>query len=256
MEKMTLLALTQNILSAMNSDEVNSISDTVESAQVAEEIRTTFDELYTNHDLGSFEGIVNLDSPADPTMPNSLVLPDNVQFLRWVKYRDFKNTSGDLVFTDVEYLDPEVFLHFVVEKASPASFQLVKLTSSSPANYPIDNTSAPRFFTIFDENQTLVFNSFDASHESFLTGSSCIAWAVQYKSWTHEDSFIPPLPASEFPRLLAEAKSACFINYKEIANSNEQTRARRQKVLSQRRPYSVVGDKKGYAANVDYSRKR
>lgn len=248
--------MTQNILSAMNSDEVNSITDTVESAQVAEEIRTTFNEMYTNHDLGTFEGLVNLESPADTTMPHILTLPSNVQFLRWVKYRDFKNTSGSLIFNDVEYLEPEVFLHFIVEKANPASYQMVKLTSTSSATYPIDNANAPKYFTIFDEDQTLVFNSFDASHESYLTGSSCVAWAVQYKSWTHEDSFIPPLPASEFPRLLAEAKSACFINYKEIANSNEQTRARRQKVLSQRRPYSVVGDKKGYAANVDYSRKR
>jgi hypothetical protein len=39
LEKMTLLEMTQNILSAMNSDEVNSITDTVESLQVAEEIQ-------------------------------------------------------------------------------------------------------------------------------------------------------------------------------------------------------------------------
>lgn len=256
MEKMTLLAMTQNILSAMNSDEVNSIADTVESAQVAEEIHTTFNELYTNHDLGSFEGLVNLTSLSDPTKPNVLLLPTNVQFLKWVKYRNFRNTAGPLLYNDVQFLEPEVFLNYIVEQAAPASYTLVPLTSTSPATYPIANDRAPKYFTIFDEDQSLVFDSFDSLHESYLTGASCVAWAVQYKAWTHSDTFIPPIPASEFPRLLAEAKSACFINYKEIANSNEQTRARRQKVQSQRRPTSVVGQTKGYADNVDYSRKR
>jgi hypothetical protein len=256
MEKMTLLEMTQNILSAMNSDEVNSIADTVESAQVAEEIRTTFDELYTNHDLGVFEGLVNLDSLADTTHPNTLLLPSNVQLLRWVKYRDFRNTSGTLIYKDLCYLSPESFLKNIVEQPSPSSFVNVTLTTTSSVVYPIANNRVPNYFTIFDENQTLVFDSFDATHESYLTGANCVAWAVQYKSWTHTDTFVPPIPASEFPRFLAEAKSACFINYKEIANSNEQTRARRQKVLTQRRPTSVVGDRKGYADNVDYSRKR
>lgn len=256
MEKMTLLAMTQNILSAMNSDEVNSIADTVESAQVAEEIRNTFNEMYTNHDLGTFEGLVNLEGLADSTKPNILLLPSNVQFLRWLKYRDFRNTAGSLIYNDLVYLEPEAFIHYIVEQAAPASFTLVSLLSTSPATYPIANDRAPRYFTIFDEDQSLVFDAFDSANESYLTGASCVAWAVQYKAWTHEDDFIPPLPASEFPRLLAEAKSACFINYKEIANSNEQLRSRRQKILTQRRPYTVVGDRKGYADNVDYSRKR
>lgn len=256
MEKLTLLEMTQNILSAMNSDEVNSIADTVESAQVAEELRTTFNELYTNHDLGSFEGLVNLDSLSDIATPNRLSLPSNVQFIRWIKYRDFKNTSGSLVYNDLVFLEPETFIQYIVEQAAPASYDLVPLTSTSSAQYPIAKDRAPKYFTIFDADQTLVFDAYDSDNESYLTGASCVAWAVQYKSWTHTDSFIPPLPASEFPRFLAEAKAACFINYKEIANSNEQSRARRQKVLSQRRPTTIVGERKGYADNVDYSRKR
>lgn len=256
MEKMTLLRMTQNILSAMNSDEVNSITDTVESTQVAEEIRTTFDEMYTNHDLGSFEGLVNLTSLSSTTTPNRLQLPSNVQFLRWIKYKDFRNTSGSLIYKDVQFLEPEVFLHYIVEQATPAAYVMVPLTSTSPATYPIAKDRAPKYCTIFDADQTLVFDAFDAAHESYLTGANCVAWATQYKVWNHTDSFVPPLPASEFPRFLAEAKSACFINYKEIANSNEQTRARRQKILSQRRSGSITGQQKGYADNVDYSRKR
>ena len=48
MAKMTLLEMTQNILSAMDSDAVNSIGDTVESLQVADVIVETYYELFAN----------------------------------------------------------------------------------------------------------------------------------------------------------------------------------------------------------------
>jgi hypothetical protein len=256
MQKMTLLDMTQNILSAMNSDEVNSITDTVESQQVAEEIRTTFLELYNNHDMGSFEGLVNLESPGSSSTPHVLTLPTNVQFVKWIKYRDFSNTSSDVTYKELEYLDPEVFVQHIVEQTDPASSVSVQLLPTSAVTYPIDNTRAPRYYTILDDDQTIVFDAFDNAHESWLTGGNSLAWATQYKTFTVDDNFIPPIPASEFPHLLAEAKAACFINIKEIANSNESMRARRQLVRSQRRPASVAGQKKGALTHVDYSRKR
>lgn len=256
MEKMTLLQMTQNILSAMNSDEINSIADTVESQQVADEIQTTFRELYNNHDLGTFEGLVNLESPASTVTPHILTLPTNVQFIKWLKYRDYRNTSSDLTYKDLVYLDPEVFVKHIAEQVDPPSDVHVRLLATSPITYPIANDRAPRYYTIFENNQSIVFDAFDATYESYLTGSNSLAWATQYKTFTMADAFVPQIPASEFPHLLAEAKSACFINLKEIANSNETMRARRQLVKSQRRPVSVAGQKKGILTNVDYSRKR
>jgi hypothetical protein len=253
---MTLLQLTQNILSAMNSDEVNSITDTVESQQVADEIHTTFNLMYTNHDLGTFDGLVNLESPGSTTTPHILNLPANVQFLKWLKYRDYRNTSSDLTYVDLTYLEPELFIKHIVEQVDPASSVNVTLLSSSAVTFPIASNRAPKYYTIFDDDQAIVFDAFDQTYESFLTGGNSLAWATQYKTFQMSDTFIPPIPASEFPRLLAEAKSACFINLKEIANSNEANRARLQKVASQRRPVSVAGQKKGALTHVDYSRKR
>ena len=42
MAKMNLLAMTQDILSDMDSDDVNSINDSVEALQVAQIIKTTY----------------------------------------------------------------------------------------------------------------------------------------------------------------------------------------------------------------------
>lgn len=256
MEKLTLLQMTQNILSAMNSDEVNSITDTVESQQVADEIQNTFRDLYTNHDLGTFEGLVNLESPGDSTKPNVLTLPSTVQFIKWLKYKDTTNTGSDTEFKSLIYMEPEDFFQWVIQQPVPSSSVSVVILPTSSVTYHINNKKAPQYFTVLQEDQTLVFDSFDSAHESYLTGANAMAWATQYKAFTMDDAFIPPIPASEFPHLLAEAKNACFINIKEIANSNEMSRARRQLVRSQRRPVAVQGQKRGALTHVDYSRKR
>ena len=51
MAQRTLLRLVQDILSSLDSDEVNSISDTPESLQVANIVRTTYEDLVSLLDL-------------------------------------------------------------------------------------------------------------------------------------------------------------------------------------------------------------
>lgn len=255
MQKMTLLQIVQNILSAMSSDQVTSISDTVESLQVAEEVKTTFYELYGNRDISTFEGLVNLESPADTATPHLLTCPTNVSYIRWLKYRDH-DASNDLSFKDIQYLEPEDFIRRIVEQPDPASSVSVTLTSTSPVTYPIANDRAPTFYTILDDDQTLVFDAFNADEESYLTGSNALAWAVQFKEFTLDDDFIPPIDANLFPHFLHECRSACFVNIKEVANSKEEQRARRQLVRSQTRLGRTAAQKKGVLSHVDYSRKR
>src|SRR4051812_20927123 len=62
----TLLQLTQNILSAMDSDEVNSISDTVEAVQVATIVMETLEAEFNNIDLPDFNSIQKIESVSDP----------------------------------------------------------------------------------------------------------------------------------------------------------------------------------------------
>ena len=50
MSKKTLLEITQSVLSSMNSDNVNSISDIEESLQVAEKAREVYEDLMALED--------------------------------------------------------------------------------------------------------------------------------------------------------------------------------------------------------------
>lgn len=252
---MTLLEMTQNILSAMSSDEVNSISDTVESLQVAEEIRNTYNELFSNRDMGTFESLINLESPGNTSTPHLLILPSNVAFIKWIKYKDYN--LQDTGFKTIKYLAPEEFIQRIVEQTPPANFVNVTLTDTSSVTYPIASDKAPDYYTIFDESQMLVFDSFDSDNESYLTGANSFAWGSLYKTFELSDSFVAPIEPNLFPLFLAEAKSACFINIKESASPKEEQRARRQLVRSQTRLLGGTSEKhKGVLGHVDYSKKR
>jgi hypothetical protein len=256
-KKMTLLEMTQNILSSLNSDEVNSIFDTVESRQVAEEIKTTYEELYTNRDIAELESLVNLEGLSDSTKPNRLILPDNVDRIKWLRYRDYRDSGND-TFKFIDYLDPEEFITRIVDQSqsSFAATLAVPLTDTSPIEYYIAVDRGPSYYTILDNDRTLVFDSFDGVYESSMAGSNAVAWGFLNNTFEMTDTYVAPIDANLFPHFLAEAKSTCFINIKEAGNSKEEQRARRQLVRSQIRTNKTNAQRKGVFDGNDYARKR
>jgi hypothetical protein len=88
MSKLTLLQLTQSILSALNSDQVNSISDTVESLQVAECVKTSYLNMLGRYDLPEHNQLFSLNSSDDPTKPTLMMKPDGVNRIEYIKYFD------------------------------------------------------------------------------------------------------------------------------------------------------------------------
>lgn len=86
--KMTLLELTQNILSALNSDQVNSIGDTPESLQVAECVKSTYFNMLGRYDMPEHNQLFNLDASNNVNQPTLMFIPDGVTRLEWVDYFD------------------------------------------------------------------------------------------------------------------------------------------------------------------------
>lgn len=85
---MTLLEMTQSILASLGSDQVNSISDTVESVQVAEILKQTYYNMLGRYDLPEHNQLVQLVASTDPTQPTLMTLPAGVSRIEWVKYFD------------------------------------------------------------------------------------------------------------------------------------------------------------------------
>lgn len=237
MAKKTLLDMTQNILSAMDSDEVNSIGDTVESLQVAEVIRETYEYITVGIDIPGRSGIIMLNASTDPAAPNSMTVPSNVERLEWVRY------DGNTI----EYKSPLAFVNYLAGRGTGDEVTTVD-------NLAIYNDRDPLFYTSFDDD-TLIFDAFDSTEGSTLMQSKTLCWGQRSLSFEMSDEFIPLLPLDMFPRLLAEAKAACFVNFKQVSNSTEERRARNQKVVNMNSRFKA-GTIKPIDRLPNYGRKR
>jgi len=237
MSRKTLLDMTQNILNAMDSDEVDSIGDTVESLQVAEVIRETYEYITVGLDIPGRAGIIKLDASGDVDLPNHMTVPSDVERVEWVRY------NGE----PVEYKDPLSFVIYVSGRGTGTEVDTI-------ANLSIYNDRDPTYYTSFDDD-TIVFDAYDLETESTLQQSKTLCWGQRSLAFPMEDTFVPTLPLDMFPRLLAEAKAACFVNFKQVSNSNEERRARNQKVVNMNSRFKA-GTIKPIDRLPDYGRKR
>ncbi len=90
----TLLEMTQNILSSLSSDEVSSISDTVESLQVANIIKNKYFDIVNRSDPPKMDQLFQLTASGDNSKPTLMYMPSTVTRVNWIKYFN-SGTSGD-----------------------------------------------------------------------------------------------------------------------------------------------------------------
>lgn len=94
MATQTLLNMVQNILSAMSSDEVNSIGDTVESMQVAQIIQNKYYDIVARGDLELDEQLMQLVPSDSLSTPTLMYLPTGMSRISWVQYYDTNPTDN------------------------------------------------------------------------------------------------------------------------------------------------------------------
>lgn len=102
--QMTLLDMTQNILSALSSDEVNSISDNAESQQVALILKNKYYDIANRADLPEHFQLVQLQPSLNPNAPVEMFVPEGVASIEWLKYFNSNdNDVGDLLTTTEQH---------------------------------------------------------------------------------------------------------------------------------------------------------
>lgn len=226
MPKMTLLEMTQNILSDMDSDTVNSISDSVESLQVAQVIRDTYYNIISHLDIPEHNTLLQVTALGDSNRPNYMKFADNVSNIKWLKYNNETLTDTDANYQDVTYITPEDFIKIAISRKE-SDTNVILVTDFSQVPLLIVNDKAPQYFTSFDD-EYLVFDSYDSSVDSTLQSSKTMCWGKKEPSWTNSDTFVPDLDAEFFSYFLSEAKAASFVVIKQISNNKEEARSRRQ----------------------------
>lgn len=237
--KKTLLEIVQDILSDMDGDNVNSIFDTVESTQVAQIVRSTYEAMMTNREWPHLRKMVGLTSSGDPALPTHMLLPADCKRLISLNYNKAKVGELRKKYEPIKYVDPDSFLIASNQENSTLP-EVDVIVDPSGIELLIRNDRPPTRYTSFDDN-TVVFNSYDSSVDATLQESKVQARGEVYASWTHQDSFIPDLPAEAFPALIEEAKSKASMKVRQVQDVKAEQEAGRQQRWLSRKGWRVAG---------------
>ena len=234
MAKLSLLNMTQNILSALDSDPVDSIDETVEAVQVAELVKEAYFELISQRDWPFLFQLAPLQALSDTNNPTKMKIPDTWNKIKWIKYNK----------TEVIYMDVETFNNMVSQR-------VVQAGVINSNGYVINQD--PQYWTSYDD-QYLIFDGYNSAVDSTLQASKSSAYGTQQATWTHINSFIPSIPEKFFPTLLAEAKSQAFVNLKQQANAREERKATRGRMAMRNDSWKNENGEVKYNSRVNYGR--
>lgn len=229
--KYTLIELTQNILSRLDSDEVDSINDTTEATQVARIVRNTYFNIISRAQLPEHRKLIQLTSSGTITQPVLMIKPDNVSKIHWVKYNVRK--SGDT--TDFyEYIILVSISQFLeqMDGLNQADTNIDTMVLNGQT-FNFRNDVRPCFCTIVDDLY-IVFDGYDAGVDSILQTSKTKCLADTVPTFNLIDTTIPDLDDAQFPLLLNEATAVAFVDLKQQPNPKAEQESRRQWITLQR----------------------
>lgn len=236
---MSLLDLVQDILSDMDSDAVNSITDTEESEQVAKIISTTYMLMMSSRDWPHTRKLVNLISSGSSSLPTHMTFSDTIKRVDEINYNKRKSTDTKDFFQEVPYKYPDNFLRFVNGRNSSSS-TVDTIVDPSGVNLLILNNVAPSFYTSFDD-ETIVFDSHDNLVDSTLQSNKTQVMAYLIPEFNLDDDFIPDLPVEAFGELLETSKVKAQAKLRQFEDAFSLAESRKQSTWNSRNAWNVKG---------------
>ena len=239
MAKLSLLEIVTDILNDMDSDEVNSISDTIESQQVAQIVKTCYFEMIGHRNWPHLRKLVQFDAGGDLSKPNYLRIPVGTKELVSFSYDKFTLANPKTRLEEVQWKEPDAFLRYISTRDSTLS-NVDTILDFSGSKLLVLNSQPPKYWTTFDDKY-LITDSYDKEVDDALQKSKTQCIAFIDPLWTHSDTFIPDLPSEAFPGLVEEAKSTAFVSLKQVANQKAEQKATRQGKWLARKAWTLDG---------------
>ncbi len=231
--KKSLLEIVQEILSDMDSEAVNGISETIEAQQVASVVESTYFNIVSTRDIPEHYSLLKLTALSDSNFPTHFTIDDGVRQIENLWYD--VSTDGSFEYSEIHWLEPIEFLH----RSDRLSSDFTSVDDKTAGTkLRIRNDRRPSYFTSFDDYH-VVMDSYDSTADTTLQNSKVRAWGKSIPTFTQSDSFVPDLDESMFPYLIAEAKSVCFSLFKGGVDQKVEQAARRQKSYVQNDLYKV-----------------
>ncbi|AYP28020.1 tubular protein A [Lentibacter phage vB_LenP_ICBM1] len=236
--KMTLLEMVQNILSDMDSEEINSISDSNEAEQIAQVVKNTYFNMIATRFIPEHSQTIKLTSFSSSARPTHFSFPTRVKNIEFLDYNVSKSVGG-VEYRRLKYLSPDEFFGLSDGRDSLSSSVKQVADVGSDSILLIRNDTMPMYYTSFDDD-TVVLDSYDASVDATLTSAKTRAYGVKYPTFdAFSDTFVPDIDDTMFPFLLAEAKSTAMSLFKSGSDPKIEQAARRQKVYVQNDMHKV-----------------
>lgn len=246
----TLLQITQDILSDMNGDSVNTITDTEEAEQVARIVISVFDNIVAKEKWNIHRTGITLTASGDNDFPTHMTLPSNVKELISVLYDTRKNGVNQKQYTEMKWKEPDDFLRLLNSRDSTApSTQTV--TDPSGVVMLIRNDKAPEYFTSIDD-ETLIFDSFDSDVDTTLQTNKTQGLAYILPTLAFSDAAIPDLPNDAMRYLIEEATSRAQYKLREFQDIKSEAESAQQRRTMSRKAWKVNKPTR----YPDYGRKR
>lgn len=248
--KPNLLAITQEILSDMDSDIINSIDDTDEAGQVAQIVKSTFEAMISNRNWPHTKRMINLIPSGDSNFPVYMTIDEDIKEMISIFYEKHRDGDTRLRYDEVFWKDPDDFLR-LTNKRDSDSVNILTIIDPTGVQLLIQNDRSPTWYTSFDD-ETLIFDSYDSTVDNTLQASKTQARAYIMPEFELTDTYIPDLPKEAFSALIEEAKSKAQFKLRQMQDIKSEQEASRQQRWLSRKAWTVNGGIK----YPDYGRKR
>lgn len=232
----TLLEVVQRVLESMDSDEVNSISDTTESDTVANIVKENFLFITGQSDSPVEKTLFELEASGDSTKPILMTKPSNIWDIEWIKY-NVRDTNDDHdIFELIEQKSLPEFLDIIhgydTSDTNVSSFTYT-FTNADTVSFHYYTDGAPTIYTVI-EGDKVFFNSHDSVVDTTLQKTKSLAYGSEQHVFTKSDSFEIPLDQRQIVWLINECKDQAAVELKQFTNTNARAKARKGKISSHR----------------------
>ena len=239
----------------MDSDEVNSISDTTESIQVATIVENVYRDLITEIELPDEYIPFQLDTTGVST-PVTMTVPSSIVNMEWVKYNKVTTTETEQNFEEVKYLPNKEFLEYVSAfNQSDSNVETYTLTyGTMHFNIMYKTDVNPTYYTTFDQ-RTIVFDSLDTSVETTLQSSKTFCYGKRDYTFIQSDTFVPFTEKKYESLLFNTAKATAFAELKQMTNMKAEKTERRARIKTQSSKHAVPHGQSQYDKIRGYGRR-
>lgn len=230
----TLLEIVQRLLASMESDVVQSISETQEALDVVAIVKGCYYDLIGSLNLPENKGIFGLDASTDDTKPVLMTLPENVITYDWIRY-DNSDLGEDPNWQDLDKLSILDFLDRQrgMDPDDPAVLTMSVTIDGKILVLRYRNDRQPNYYILIND-RTFLFDSFDNSVGNTLVEDRTLGYGLLVPTFELSNTFIPDLDPRQFQLLIEHSKTVCFQELKQVQNPKAEQITRRQWIQAQK----------------------